>query len=73
MIYVSFYSAIALPITLQCMEEKLHVDRRVTRFVLPLGVTINMDGTAAFLTLAPIFLAQMNGIEPTPGEQMSVV
>ncbi|GAB6032781.1 hypothetical protein CHUAL_011643 [Chamberlinius hualienensis] len=66
-------SAIALPLTLQCMEEKVKIDRRVTRFVLPLGVTINMNGTAAFLAVAAVFLAQMRGIDPTMGELVSVL
>ncbi|KAK3098194.1 hypothetical protein FSP39_017092 [Pinctada imbricata] len=56
-------SSATLPVTFRCLEENLHIDRRVTRFILPIGATINMDGTALYEAVAPIFIAQMNGIE----------
>ncbi|KAL1007653.1 hypothetical protein UPYG_G00089570 [Umbra pygmaea] len=56
-------SAGTLPVTFRCLEENLGIDKRVTRFVLPVGATINMDGTALYEAVAAIFIAQMNNIK----------
>ncbi|KAF7634332.1 Amino acid transporter [Meloidogyne graminicola] len=56
-------SAATLPATFRCLEQNLGIDKRVTRFVLPIGATINMDGTALYEAVATIFIAQMNGME----------
>ena len=56
-------SSSTLPITIQTAERELSVDPKVSSFVLPLGATINMDGTALFEALAAIFLAYLYGIE----------
>lgn len=53
-------SSATLPVTFRCLEENLKIDSRVTRFVLPVGSTINMDGTALYEAVAPIFIAQLN-------------
>lgn len=65
-------TAAALPVTFRCMEGKLRVDPRITRFVLPIGCNINMDGTALFLSVASVFICQMNNIELGFGELCTV-
>uniref|UniRef100_A0A1E1X3N7 Amino acid transporter n=1 Tax=Amblyomma aureolatum TaxID=187763 RepID=A0A1E1X3N7_9ACAR len=65
-------SAATLPVTFRCLEENNHVDKRVTRFVLPVGATVNMDGTALYEAVAAIFIAQMNGIDLSIGEVIAV-
>lgn len=67
-----FTSAGTLPVTFRCLEENLGIDKRVTRFVLPVGATINMDGTALYEAVAAIFIAQMNGIELDWGQIVTV-
>lgn len=69
---VIFHSAGTLPVTFRCLEENLGIDKRVTRFVLPVGATINMDGTALYEAVAAIFIAQMNGIQLDPGQIVTV-
>nr|XP_054774444.1 excitatory amino acid transporter 2-like [Lytechinus pictus] len=54
-------SSATLPVTFRCLEDNLKVDKRVTRFVLPIGATVNMDGTALYEAVATIFIGQMNG------------
>ena len=56
-------SSATLPVSMQTAEEKLKVDKSVSSFVLPLGATMNMDGTALFEAVAAIFLAYLYGIE----------
>ena len=56
-------SAATLPLNLEVTEKKLGVSNEVTSFVLPVGCTINMDGTSLFQTIAVIFIAQVLGIE----------
>lgn len=55
------------------MFEKNHVDPRISKFVLPIGATVNMDGTALFVTVASIFIAQINGMELNAGDLVTVV
>ena len=45
------------------MRVNNKVDERISKFVLPIGATVNMDGTAIFVTVASIFIAQMNSIQ----------
>ncbi|XDV13199.1 hypothetical protein PO909_001672 [Leuciscus waleckii] len=65
-------SAGTLPVTFRCLEENLKIDKRVTRFVLPIGATINMDGTALYEAVAAIFIAQMNDIALDGGQIITV-
>ncbi|KAK0398377.1 hypothetical protein QR680_002567 [Steinernema hermaphroditum] len=65
-------SGAALPMSMQCMEENLKVDRRITRFVLPLGCTINMDGNALYEAVAVIFIAQLNNVQLSLAEVVTV-
>ena len=58
-------SSATLPLTITCCEKR-GISNRVCSFVLPLGATLNMDGTAIMQTIAVIFLAQMYGIDLTP-------
>jgi Na+/H+-dicarboxylate symporter len=62
-----------LPITIECAEENLGVSEEVSSFVLPLGATINMDGTALYQGVAAIFIAQVYGIHLTLGDQFTIV
>jgi len=55
-------SSATLPVTMDCAEEKNDIDKRSTSFVLPLGATINMDGTALYEAVAAMFIAQAYGI-----------
>ncbi|XP_053699012.1 excitatory amino acid transporter 3-like [Sabethes cyaneus] len=60
-------SSATMPVTLQCLETKNNIDTRITRFVIPIGTTINMDGTALYEAVAAIFISQLRGIELTFG------
>ena len=65
-------SAATLPITIECVEEENKISRRTTLFVIPLGATVNMNGTALYESIAAIFIAQMVGINLGLGEQVLV-
>ncbi|ORU90551.1 MAG: sodium:dicarboxylate symporter [Cycloclasticus sp. symbiont of Poecilosclerida sp. M] len=56
-------SSATLPITLECVEKNANVSNRTSSFVLPLGATINMDGTALYECVAAMFIAQAYGLE----------
>ncbi|MCK5906674.1 MAG: dicarboxylate/amino acid:cation symporter, partial [Flavobacteriales bacterium] len=66
-------SAATLPVTMECVEENLGVDKRVTSFVLPIGATVNMDGTSMYQAIAVIFLAHIHGIDLTIAAQVTIV
>ena len=65
-------SSATLPVTIECAEERNQVSRKSALFVLPLGATVNMDGTALYESVAALFIAQMVGIELGFGDQMIV-
>jgi Na+/H+-dicarboxylate symporter len=65
-------SSATLPVTIQCLEQNNHVDPRVSRFVLPIGATINMDGTALYEAVAAIFIAQLRGVPMSLGNIIAV-
>ena len=66
-------SSATLPVTIDCVEDRAGVSNRVTSFVLPLGATVNMDGTALYECVAAIFIAQAYGLDLTLGTQVSIV
>lgn len=65
-------SAATLPVTLRCVEQNLGVRRDIAGFVLPLGATINMDGTALYEAAAALFIANLVGIELNLLQQMII-
>uniref|UniRef100_A0A3P8YKP5 Amino acid transporter n=1 Tax=Esox lucius TaxID=8010 RepID=A0A3P8YKP5_ESOLU len=65
-------SSATLPVTFRCAEENLRIDKRITRFVLPVGATINMDGTALYEAVAAIFIAQLNNFDLDIGQIVTV-
>lgn len=65
-------SSATLPVTIGLLENKNKVDPRVCRFVLPIGATINMDGTALYEAVAAIFIAQINGMDLSIGQILAI-
>jgi len=66
-------SSATLPLTMEAVENKSGVSNKISSFVLPLGATINMDGTALYECVAAMFIAQAYGIELSFAQQMIVV
>lgn len=66
-------SAATLPVTMECVEDNLGVSKKITGFVLPVGATINMDGTSMYQAIAVIFLAQLHMVDLTVGQQLMIV
>jgi Na+/H+-dicarboxylate symporter len=65
-------SSATLPVTMECVEENNKVNHKASSFVLPLGATINMDGTALYEAVAAIFIAQLYGIDLSIGQQIVI-
>ncbi|XP_012555419.1 excitatory amino acid transporter isoform X1 [Hydra vulgaris] len=65
-------SAATLPVTFQCLEEKLNIDKRITRFIIPIGTTVNMDGTALYEAVSAIFIAQSIGRQLSFGDYILI-
>ncbi len=66
-------SSATLPVTMESIEENAGVDNTISSFVLPLGATVNMDGTALYEAVAAIFIAQAYGISLTFGQQLLII
>ncbi|WP_303841432.1 dicarboxylate/amino acid:cation symporter [Selenomonas ruminantium] len=66
-------SAAALPVNMKNCQEKLGVSREVSSFVLPLGATINMDGTALYMGVCSLFIANVFGIDLTMGQMLMII
>ena len=66
-------SAATLPVTMERVEEHLGVDEEVASFVLPIGATINMDGTSLYQAVAAVFIAQAFGMDLSVGTQLGII
>ena len=66
-------SAATLPVTMDVCEKRLGVPNKIASFVLPLGTTVNMDGTAIYQAIAAIFIAQVMSIDLTLGQQLMII
>lgn len=66
-------SAATLPVTMKCCEDNLGLPKKITRFVLPVGATINMDGTSLYQAVATVFIAQVFGHDLTLADQLTIV
>jgi Na+/H+-dicarboxylate symporter len=66
-------SSATLPVTMKCVEENAGVSNKISSFVLPLGATVNMNGTALYECAAALFLAQAYGLDLTIAVQFSIV
>lgn len=66
-------SAATLPVTMECVEENMGVSKNITSFVLPIGATVNMDGTSLYQAVAVIFLAQLHMIDLDLSQQLTII
>jgi len=66
-------SAATLPVTMDCVRENLGVSREITSFVLPIGATVNMDGTSLYQAVAVVFLAQFHMVDLGLAQQLTIV
>jgi len=66
-------SAATLPVTMECIEDNMGVSKNVSSFVLPIGATVNMDGTSLYQGVAVVFLAQLHMIDLSLGQQLTIV
>jgi Na+/H+-dicarboxylate symporter len=66
-------SAATLPVTMERVEEHIGVDKEVSSFVLPVGATINMDGTSLYQAVAAVFIFQALGLDLTFADQLTIV
>ena len=66
-------SAATLPVTMERVEEHIGVDKEVASFVLPVGATINMDGSSLYQAIAAVFIAQALSFDLTLGDQLTII
>ncbi len=66
-------SAATLPVTMEVVEKNVGVDNEVSSFVLPIGATVNMDGTSLYQAVAAVFIAQAFGMELSVGAQLGII
>ncbi|KAG7999890.1 Neutral amino acid transporter A [Nibea albiflora] len=66
-------SSATLPSMIKCVEENNGVDKRISRFILPIGATVNMDGAAIFQCIAAVFIAQLNNAELNAGQIFTIL
>jgi len=66
-------SAATLPVTIECVTDNLKVSKSVSSFVLPIGATVNMDGTSLYQAVAVVFLAQFHMIDLSIGMQLTII
>jgi len=66
-------SAATLPVTMECVEDNMGVSKNVSSFVLPIGATVNMDGTSLYQAVAVIFMAQMHMVDLSIMQQLTIV
>ena len=66
-------SAATLPMTMECVEKNMGISAKISNFVLPIGATVNMDGTSLYQGIAVVFLAQMHWIELSVAQQLIIV
>ena len=66
-------SSATLPVTMEACEDNANCSNKITSFVLPLGATVNMDGTALYQGVAAIFIAQIYGMDLSVGDQATIV
>ncbi len=71
--FSSSSSSATLPVTMECVEENVGVSKEISSFVLPLGATINMDGTALYQGVAAVFIAQVFGMDLNLTQQLTIV
>ncbi len=72
MAFATASSSATLPVTMECVEENAKVDKKTANFVLPLGATVNMDGTALYEAVAVMTIAQSLGMDITLAEQITI-
>ncbi|MDH5397277.1 MAG: dicarboxylate/amino acid:cation symporter [Cyclobacteriaceae bacterium] len=66
-------SAATLPVTMECVTKNLKISKKTANFVLPIGATVNMDGTSLYQAVAVVFLAQFHMVDLTIGQQLTIV
>jgi len=71
--FSSASSSATLPVTMECTERNLGVPGQIASFALPLGATINMDGTALYQGVSTVFIAQVYGLSLSPAQQLTIV